>query len=104
MRTATLSLIVKQRAMFRRDGFLMLPVVTTPREVAWMRTALKGLFAGRVGWREGDLFDMAGTDDDGPTRQPQLLAVSKHEPALAHTLFWANALAIGRGLLGPRAR
>jgi hypothetical protein len=104
MSTSTLALTPELRAFFDREGYLSIPAITTVEEVAWIRERLERLLAGRAGWEHGDLFDFAGTDDpDLAERQPQLLSPSKYDPALAGTLFRANALALARHLLGPRA-
>lgn len=90
---------------FHADGFLSIPSITTPDEVAWIRQIYDRLFAERAGWSKGDFFDFAGADEEGKApRLPQLLNPSQYEPALARTLFRTNAEAMARQLLGPRAK
>jgi hypothetical protein len=104
MPTTTLVLSAELRSFFDREGYLSIPAITVPAEIAWIRIRLERLFAERAGWTDGDLFDFAGTDEpDLAERQPQLLSPSKYDPALADTLFRANALALARHLLGPEA-
>jgi ectoine hydroxylase-related dioxygenase (phytanoyl-CoA dioxygenase family) len=104
MTTCTLELPTELRSFFDREGYLSIPAITTAEEVAWIRERLERLFAERAGWEGGDMFDFAGTDEPELTeRQPQLLSPSKYDPALAGTLFRANATALARHLLGPDA-
>jgi ectoine hydroxylase-related dioxygenase (phytanoyl-CoA dioxygenase family) len=89
---------------FNAEGFLAIDEITTPDEVTWIRGIYDRLFAEKVGWDKGDLFDFAGdTDDREKARLPQLLNPSRYEPALARTQFRANAEAMAKQLLGPRA-
>lgn len=89
---------------FNADGYLAIEQITTPQEVAWIRGIYDRLFAEKVGWEKGDLFDFAGDSADREkVRLPQLLNPSRYEPALARTQFRANAEAMARQLLGPRA-
>lgn len=100
-----LRLSAAEIAAFQRDGFLSLPQVTTPDEVARMRLAYDRLFAGRQGWKAGHRFDFAGTDEPGKAESvPQVLHPSRYERALRHSLFRANAHAIARQILGRSAK
>ena len=92
-------------AFFHREGYLSIPRLTTPDEVAWIMEVCDLLFSSRRGWGQGDLFDFAGTDEPGrPWTMPQLLRPSKYERALATTLYRRNATTIARQLLNPTAR
>lgn len=103
-RAGTAPLTEDQVAAFWRDGFMHLPAITTPPDVARIRELYDRLFHERRGWDSGDMFDFAGADD--PARAPsvpQLLNPSRYEPLLAEALFRRNAAAVARQLLGPRA-
>ncbi len=94
----------EQVEFFRREGYLAIPRITTPNELAWMVEVYDRMFARRAGREAGDQFDLAGPDEDSvEAALPQILHPRDHEPALADTLYAANALAISRQLLGPDA-
>ena len=91
----------EQVASFRRDGFLSVPQIAPPEEVARLREIFHRLFEGNVGWERGAQYDLAGTDgDDEPRKLPQLLDPVQFAPELAATRVRANALAIAVQLLG----
>ena len=97
------TLTPEQIARFRADGFLALPSITTPREVAQLRGIFDRLFAEGAGWEKGAQFDLAGTDEGGRPALPQILKPVEFAPELRTTQFRQNALAIARQLLGPEA-
>jgi len=100
----TVLLSLSQVAFFRSNGFLNLPVLTTPEEVAMMRDAYDDIFTRKAGRDVGDQFDLAGTDEEGKEAAlPQILGPEKYAPQLWDTLARANALAVVRQLLGPDA-
>jgi ectoine hydroxylase-related dioxygenase (phytanoyl-CoA dioxygenase family) len=101
---ATLHLTPAQIAFFHANGYLSLPAITTPDEVARMRVIYDRLFARRTGRESGDQFDLAGTDEEGKEATlPQILGPARFEPELANSLYRANALAIAKQLLGDAA-
>src|SRR3954470_4368605 len=88
--------------LFWRDGFLVVPDITTAYDVARIRRIYDRMFQKGIGWREGNLFDFAGLDKDQKQASvPQMLNLSVYEPALRDSLFWINAEAMSRQLLGP---
>ena len=98
----TISLSPEQIEAFHRDGFLSVPVLTTPEEVEMMRAAYDRIFSQQAGRDSGDQFDLAGTDEDGKEAAlPQILSPEKYAPELWDTLARANALHIAQQLLGP---
>src|SRR5260221_10152377 len=102
--TPTLMLSQEQIEAFREEGFLSIPQITTAEEIAWIREIYDRLFDRRCGWGDGNFFDLTGTDDlDEDLSLPQMLLLSKYEPALKMTLFRINAAGVARQLLGPRA-
>jgi hypothetical protein len=103
MPDATVSVTPEQIAFFRAEGYLAVPqCLSTPAELAAMCRVYDRLFAARVGWEEGNAFDLAGTDE-GKANLPQILGPSRYAPELRETLYFANARHIARQLLGPEA-
>ena len=97
----TVSLSPSQIAFFKSNGFLSLPVLTTPEEVAMMREAYDDIFNRKAGREVGDQFDLAGGDEEGKEAAlPQILTPEKYAPQLWDTQARANALHIVRQLLG----
>ena len=89
---------------FWRDGFLVLPPLSPPAEVAHLVGLYDGMFARAAGRAEGDYLDFAGVDaPDRAPSVPQVLNPSRYEPSFAETAFRVQAAAIARQLLGPRA-
>lgn len=98
----TVCLSQEQIDFFHREGYLSLPPITTPEELAFMREVYDRLFAARAGREEGNQFDLAGADeDDDEATLPQILNPVKYAPELQDTRFRANAAAIAEQLLGP---
>ena len=99
------TLTAEQIASFRRDGFLAIEAITSARELARLGGVYDRLFAEGAGREEGNQFDLAGADQEGVRASlPQILSPSKYAPELKESQYWANALAIGRQLLGPEAQ
>ena len=97
------TLTPEQIAQFRADGYLALPSITTPAEVAQLRGIFDRLFAEGAGWEKGAQFDLAGTDEDRRPALPQILNPAEFAPELLATEFRRTALAIARQLLGADA-
>ena len=94
----------EQIARFRAEGFVLLPEMAPPEEVAQLRGIFDRLFAQRAGWNKGAQLDLAGADDaQAPAALPQILNPAQFAPELGATRFRANALALARQLLGPEA-
>jgi ectoine hydroxylase-related dioxygenase (phytanoyl-CoA dioxygenase family) len=102
-RKPTITITQAQFDHYHRFGYLSIPCITTPDEIAFIREVYDRLFAERRGRDEGNQFDLGGTDREGePAVLPQILGPSKYAPELKDTLYRANALAISRQLLGPK--
>src|SRR5947209_15525733 len=100
----TIVLTQDQIDFYHREGYLVLEAITTPEEVAWLRGIYDRLFEARAGREAGDEFDLAGTDAEGQQAAlPQILNPAKYAPELKEGQYRANALAVARQLLGPRA-
>lgn len=100
MSEPTRSLTDDQIRSFHENGYLVLEAITTPDEVEHLREIYTRLFEERVGWDQGNQFDLAGTDEDDQPRLPQLLGPSRFAPELKETLYLAHARAIARQILG----
>lgn len=95
----------EQVAFYHREGYLALPAIAPPQEVAWLREVYDRLFAARAGREEGNQFDLGGADEEGQTAAlPQILDPSRYAPELKEGRYRVNALAVARQLLGPEAR
>jgi ectoine hydroxylase-related dioxygenase (phytanoyl-CoA dioxygenase family) len=91
----------EQVASFHERGFLSLPMITSPEEVAQLRDVLTGLFEQKAGWNEGAQFDLVSADDDTEgTTLTQIVQPVNYASELRNTRFRANAAAIARQLLG----
>ncbi|MCW8129172.1 MAG: phytanoyl-CoA dioxygenase family protein [Planctomycetota bacterium] len=100
----TVTLTDEQVAFFRREGYLAIPSITSPEELARLREIYDGLFSSKAGRDDGNQFDLGGTDEEGKEAVlPQILNPRKYAPELEHTLYAANAAAISRQLLGADA-
>jgi ectoine hydroxylase-related dioxygenase (phytanoyl-CoA dioxygenase family) len=100
----TVQLTPEQIEFYHREGYLVLPSISTPEEIERMRKIYDRLFETRAGREEGNQFDLGGTDEEGKTAVlPQILNPTKYAPELAEGLFRANGLAIAKQLLGPEA-
>ena len=101
-----LELTGAQRQVFNEVGFLAIDGITSLEEIEMLREVFGRLFAEKTGREQGAQFDMVGHDDDGnaqPARSPQIVNPQIFASELNRTLFAANALAVGRALLGSRA-
>ena len=90
----------EQIASFHERGFLSLPQITSPEEVAQLRVTLGRLFAEKAGWQEGAQFDLVSPDDDSGTTLTQIVNPVNYAAELRNTEFRANAASIARQLLG----
>ena len=54
----------QQIDFFELNGYLTLEAVTTSEELEWLRRVYDRLLKTKVGWKQGDQFDLAGTDDE----------------------------------------
>jgi ectoine hydroxylase-related dioxygenase (phytanoyl-CoA dioxygenase family) len=101
----TIDLTADQIASYHANGFLALPAITTPEEVAWLREIYDRLFARRAGREEGNQLDLGGSDEEGKTAVlPQILNPAKYAPEMKEGLFRVNALHVAKQLLGDEAQ
>ncbi|MGH7491652.1 MAG: phytanoyl-CoA dioxygenase family protein [bacterium] len=102
MPESIIQLTQDQIDFFHREGYLVIPAITTPEEVAHIREIYDALFARQAGREDGNQFDLAGADEEGATPAlPQILMPVRYAPQLAQTLYRTNALAISQQLFGP---
>lgn len=93
-------------AFFEREGYLAIDRITSEADVALIRSELQRLFETKAGFDEGALFDFAGADNDDESanfdpKAPQMLGPERFAPKLRQSLFYKNARAIARQILGP---
>ena len=103
MKTPNLKLTDDQVAFFHRQGYLALPALTTPEEVANLCAVYDRMFETKAGRSEGNHLDLTTTDEDDQKEEglPQILSPSRYAPDLIDTLLRVNAAAIMQQLLGP---
>jgi hypothetical protein len=89
-----------QLSFFQHNGFLSLDAITTADEIERLRDVYERLFRQRVGWEDGNQFDLGGDEQNDMPRLPQLLNPSQYAPELRRTSFVENAAAIARQLFG----
>ncbi len=100
--SAAIMLSSVQIASFQSQGFLTLPQISPPEEVASLRRIFERLFAERAGRNEGAQFDMVTHDeDDAAPKLSQIIKPANFAPELLQTQFRENGLAVARQLLGP---
>jgi ectoine hydroxylase-related dioxygenase (phytanoyl-CoA dioxygenase family) len=89
---------------YRQQGYLSLSVLTTPAEVAQIKSTLEELFRTRRGENEGAYTDLIENADhlDAITA-PQILNPTNYAPSLRKTKCFQNARAIAKQLLGDQA-
>ena len=80
---SALKLDATATAEFHERGFMCAPQISTPAEVALLRTVFDRLFAERAGRKEGAQFDMLGHDSD---HGAQLLPANVHAASLPEPL------------------
>jgi len=105
MVSPTISLSEAEIARFHRNGFLTLPAISPPEEVALLRAVFDRLFSEKAGRAEGAQIDMVTHDDDdnAPQKLPAIINPVNFAPELRDTVFRANATLIARQLLGEKA-
>src|SRR5438552_2766188 len=102
MAEPTVALTPQQIEFFKREGYLAIPQLMPPAEVAWVREVYDRLFSSKAGWNEGNQFDLGGADEEGKQAAlPQLLNPARYAPELKDGQFRVNALAVATQLLGP---
>jgi len=101
----TVTVTDAQIAFFKENGYLAIDSITSSDEISRMREIYDDLFLRNAGRERGDQFDLGGADEEGKKAVlPQILGPSRYAPALAETLYRANALAIVKRLLGEEAQ
>lgn len=99
---ASVLLTPEQMTGFHKKGFVTIPQISPPEEVALLRGIFDRLFCDKAGRKEGAQFDMVTHDqDDAMPLLPAIINPVHYAPELRDIQFRANALAIARQLLGP---
>ena len=100
-RAPQVSLTKHQIDTFWKQAYLMIPYFLDAAQLNEIEEPFQRLFKTRAGWKEGDLYDIASLDQGDEFNSPQLLHPAKYAPELLRTVFWANAEAVAKELLGP---
>jgi len=96
-----LILSASQVAEYHREGFLVLPALSTPSEIARLRAIYDHHFHVRSGREQGAQFDLFGRDnDDQKANVPQILGLSRFAPEVKDTLLYRNVAAVLSQLFG----
>jgi hypothetical protein len=95
----------EQYESFWRAGFLSLPQITTPDDLARIQNLYDRMFEERVGWRDGNYFDLVGLEDDPDKfKIGHLQRITDYCPELMATTYFRNATTVARQLLGGSAK
>lgn len=100
MSGSTTRLAPHELGFFAHNGFLAIAAITSRKEVEELRAIYDRLFSERIGWEDGNQFDLATDEKGGMATLPQLLNPSRYVPELGETRFVHNATAIARQVLG----
>jgi ectoine hydroxylase-related dioxygenase (phytanoyl-CoA dioxygenase family) len=105
MPSGTIQLTAEQVRSYNGHGYLSLPSITTPEEIAEIRTVFEKLFEKRMGENEGAYGDLTpGAQQSKAANSPQLEYPVNYAPKLHTTRCFKNALSIAKQLLGDDAR
>ena len=95
----------QQCAFFRENGFLSVPEITTADNIARIAAIYDRAFARKLGWEDGNYFDLVGSGEDVNEFQiPHLQQISHYCPELLTTRYFAAAAAAAAQLLGARTK
>jgi hypothetical protein len=103
--TGQIVLTPAQIEEFRERGFVTIPRIAPPSEVAFLLPVFQRLFAAQAGRKEGAQYDMLGYDEEGVAAQksPTIINPVDYASELRRLAYRSNALSIARQLLGPKA-
>ena len=65
-----------------QDGFLIIGSFVERSDLNRLRAIFDHLFESKMGWSDGNQFDLAGTDEGDQPRLPQILKPSRYAPEL----------------------
>jgi ectoine hydroxylase-related dioxygenase (phytanoyl-CoA dioxygenase family) len=92
-------------ASFERDGYAVINELIAPEEVDRLRGILMNLHEKKIGFKEGALFDAAGTDEEGKEPVfPQITNARMYAPELEKSEYFKAGLRIAQAVLGPNAQ
>jgi len=90
---------------FKKNGYLQIHAIADEVEVALIRFKLEAMWTSKTGFDQGYQFDLVGEDDENNVLAfPQIIHPITFAPELLKTKFFADAQAIVRTLLGPKAK
>lgn len=91
---------------FHQQGFVSIPCIAPPAEVARLVPIFERLFAEQAGRREGAQYDMLGYDDNEEAtaqKSPTIINPVDYSSELRNLAYRSNALSVARQILGPKA-
>jgi phytanoyl-CoA hydroxylase len=91
----------QRRRSLMDNGFLLLPELFTPDEVAEVEAGLGTLFEDFGALPPGSALDLGATEGEFGQDVPEILYPSVLLPALRRTAVFRRSLALARELLGP---
>jgi len=98
---ALIGALTKEQVVRLDDqGYLALPEFISPAEVAEIGAIFDHLLTSKAGWQDGNQFDLAGTDDGGDAKLPQILYPSRYAPALKNHAVVQRARQIAEAYFG----
>ena len=101
----TFKLTGEQIEFFETEGYLTIDALTTPEDIAFLRKSYDRIFQERSGWKEGNQFDLGGTDEEGTEAVlPQILDPARYAPEMKESLLFSNANFIAVQLFGNKAK
>jgi ectoine hydroxylase-related dioxygenase (phytanoyl-CoA dioxygenase family) len=97
-------LTAAQIASFREHGFLALKQLTTSDETMALLGIFNHLLESGAGLNEGAQYDvLSSSEGEGTATLIEIMDPANYAPQLRQTMLRANALAIAKQLLGPKA-
>lgn len=90
----------QQIDLLKTQGFLRMDSIVPKHEMEPLRQIYDRLFSSRAGFDEGLQFDLAGDEESGKLKVPQIIQPSKLEPALRDMELVSRARAIAEAVLG----
>ena len=87
-------------------GYAHVRGACTASDVKTISAILEKLWRKRVGFNEGNFYDLVSDDDEGtkPMKFPQIINPNEAAPELRKTAYFKRIEAMAKELLGPEAR
>lgn len=103
--SGSIRLTEQQIARYHREGFMALDQVTTSADVDYLRGILHELFSRHRELPADAAVELGSSKDlSGPAVIPQIIAPEKLKPELLDSLYYQNAFAISKQILGDECK